>query len=369
MKRLLCIVSVMNAGGAETFLMKVFRHLDRNRYMMDFAVSVPDKGIYDDEIISMGGHIYHITPKSKTPIKNFIDIVKIVKTNHYNYVLRTSQHSLSALELIAAWMGGAKYRVFRSSNSGTVSGSWSSILLHRMFTFLPKYIANIRIAPSTEAAEYMFGQGCIKNGKAFIIHNALDIDMYRFSERNRIIYRKEFGINDDEILVGHVGRFNQQKNHTFLIDIFAQIVKKREQSRLLLVGIGELQDTIRAKCQDQGILDKVIFAGVRSDVNRLLSALDVFLFPSLYEGMPNTVIEAQTNGIKCIVSDTITREADITNNVLFLSLSESTETWAYKTLDSLELIVQREKVADIMEREGYNIDSTVDIFTNIIFKE
>lgn len=360
----------MNAGGAESFLMKVFRKLDHEHFMMDFAVSVPDKGIYDDEIISMGGHIYHITPKSRNPIKNFTDIVKIVKTNHYNHVLRTSQHSLSALELIAAWMGGAKYRVFRSSNSGTVSGSRSSILLHRMFTFLPKYIANIRIAPSTEAAEYMFGKGCIKNGKAFIIHNALDLNLYKFRENNRKLVRKEFGISQTTLLVGHIGRFNQQKNHQFLIDVFCCLKELHADSKLLLVGEGELLNVIKDKCEDKGIINDVIFAGIRKDVPYLLSGMDVFVFPSLYEGMPNTVVEAQVNGLPCLISDSITDEAILTTSTSSLPLSCNEAKWANTAIELYHQYSSgnRETAVTEIASQGYMISDVVDEIQKLIYK-
>lgn len=308
MKRMLCIVGGMNAGGAETFLMKVYRALDKSQYQMDFAVAIEDKGFYDDEILAMGGKIYHIIPKTKGFLKNFMDIRRIVKENNYKSVLRTSQHSLSALELLAARLGGAKKTIFRSSNSDTTTGNRLDQLLHRICMFMPRYFANIRIAPSTEAAEFMFGKNCIKKGVAQIVHNGIDFDYYKYDENARNVIRREFGI-ENCFVIGHVGRFNKQKNHNFLIDVFFELQKKRDDARLLLVGKGELEAEIRKKCESLDIIDKVIFTGVRSDLPSLYSAMDVFLFPSLYEGMPNALIEAQACGLPCIVSDTVTKEA------------------------------------------------------------
>ena len=165
-KRLLCIVGSMNVGGAETFLMKIYRVLDKTRFQMDFAVATNTEGVYDKEIVSLGGRIYHITPKSSGIIKNYNSIKHIVKEKKYKYVLRTSQHSLSALELLAAKSGGAKIRVFRSSNSNTTTGSNKQLILHNICKFMPMLFANIRIAPSTKAAEFMFGKDCIKKGNA-----------------------------------------------------------------------------------------------------------------------------------------------------------------------------------------------------------
>lgn len=365
MKRLLCIVGSMNAGGAETFLMKIYRKLDRTKYQMDFCVAVSDEGLYDKEIQSMGGRMFHISPKSQGLLKNFNDIKRIVRENNYKYVLRTSQHSLSALELFAAQLGGAKVRVFRSSNSNTVSGSRKQMMLHRMFMFMPKFFANVKIAPSTEAAEFMFGKGCIEKGKASLIHNGLDLDVYHFSEEARAEIRNELGIAD-ELVVGHVGRFNQQKNHDFLIDVFYELLKIQPKSILVLVGVGELQESIRKKVNDYGISKEVRFLGVRSDVPRLLSGFDVFLFPSLYEGMPNTVIEAQATGLPCVISDSITKEADITGLVKYVSLRQTSKDWA----KILFLASQNARcnICDNIKKNAYDIESVAMEFRTKIFE-
>ena len=335
MKRLLCIVGSMNAGGAETFLMKIYRQLDKTKYQMDFAVAVQEKGFYDDEIFSMGGKIFYITPKSEGVLKNFCSIRKLVKYEKYQCVLRTSQHSLSALELLAAWLGGAKTRVFRSSNSNTTTGGGMDLKLHKLCAFMPRWFANVRIAPSTEAAEFMFGKDCVLKGKAKIVHNGIDLSLYCYSDENRRSVRKEFGI-EDKYVVGHVGRFNQQKNHKKLIEIFTELKRVKPNAVLLLVGKGELEEAVHKLVQEKGIEDSVIFSGVRSDVSRLLSGMDVFVFPSLYEGMPNTVVEAQATGLPCVISDTITKEAAITNIVEFVELESSAKIWMSKILETSE---------------------------------
>lgn len=334
MKRMLCIVGGMNAGGAETFLMKVYRALDKSEFQMDFAVAVKDKGFYDDEIMSMGGKIFHIVPKSESSLKNFLDIKRIVKDNGYKSVLRTSQHSLSALELLAARLGGAKKLIFRSSNSNTATGNGFSSFLHKMCMFMPRIFANVRIAPSVEAAEFMFGKASVKKGIAKIIPNGIDFEYYKYDEKLRKKVREEFGL-ENNFVVGHVGRFNRQKNHTFLIKVFYELQKKRDDAKLLLVGKGELEPEIKQQCELLGIGNKVIFAGVRSDMPALFSAMDAFVFPSLYEGMPNAVIEAQACGLTCILSDRITKDANITNNVYYLPINiNNYESWVKSLIDS-----------------------------------
>jgi glycosyltransferase involved in cell wall biosynthesis len=355
----------MNVGGAETFLMKVYRQLDKTKYQMDFAVGISEKGHYDDEIIALGGSIYHVTPKSKGIIQNFSSIKKIVKENRYQYVLRTSQHSLSALELLAAKIGGAKTRVFRSSNANDEGGTVSR-LLQKIFAFMPKYFANVRIAPSTEAAEFVFGKNCIKNGKAQLLHNGIDLSIYHYSETDRQNIRKEFNITEDAFVVGHVGRFQAQKNHLFLLEIFSRVCKENENALLLLVGKGKLEENIREKAKELGILNHIIFTGVRSDVPALLSAMDVFVFPSLYEGMPNTVIEAQATGLPCIISDTITKEANVTGLVSYLPL-EHPSSWGEMVINSVQK--ERFDTRAVFQEAGYDIQSVTEHFVKLIFGE
>lgn len=366
MKRLLCIVGGMNAGGAETFLMKLYRKIDKTKFQMDFAVATIEKCYYDDEILSMGGRIYRVCPKSSGLVCNFNSIKKLVKREKYAYVLRTSQHSLSALELLAARLGGAKTTIFRSSNSNTTTGASKDFLLHRICRFMPLWNANIRIAPSTEAAEFMFGKNCVKNGRAVLLHNAIDLSLFHYDVDAGKRIKNELKIPADTTVIGHIGRFNQQKNHAFLLDIFKKYICKNSNSVLLLIGKGELESEIKQRASELGIADRIIFTGVRSDVPALLSAMDVFVFPSLYEGMPNTVIEAQATGLPCIVADTITREADITGLVHYLPLGDASE-WA-------DYIVQLPKVirktpTQKFKENCYDIETVAEQFVKMIFRE
>lgn len=365
MKRILCIVGGMNPGGAETFLMKIYRTLDKNEFQMDFAVGVKKEGYYDSEIIEMGGKVFHITPKSEGFFRNFYSIRDLVRNENYKYVLRTSQHSLSALELLAAKQGGATVRAFRSSNTNTTSAGGKDLMLHKICSFMPNLFANVRLAPSTEAAEYMFGKNSIKKGKANLLHNGVDLSIYKYSEDNRASIRKEFNLQD-KLVVGHVGRFSAQKNHEFLIDIFKRIHDYNQNAVLFLAGDGELRDSISEKAEKLGIGESVVFAGIRSDIPAILSAFDVFLFPSFYEGMPNTVIEAQATGLPCVISDTITKEANITNLVKYMSLSESVETWAESTLDSISTEGIRQNTQELFIENKYDILSVTNEFLRLM---
>jgi len=355
----------MNVGGAETFLMKVLRHLNRKEYRFDFAVADEQEGFYDEEILSLGGKIFHISSKSHGVIRNFCSLKNIVKDNHYKYVLRVSQHSLSAVELLAAWMGGCKVRVFRSSNSCTRSGNKVELFLHYLFIFMPIWFANVRIAPSTEAAEFMFGKKCIDNGRAHLLHNAIDLNEFRYDVGLRSNCRKEFQI-ENKTVIGHIGRFNQQKNHLFLLKVFKQIKVLCPDAILVLVGVGELNCEIKQKADEMAMSDSIIFTGLQSDISRFLSAFDVFIFPSKYEGMPNTVIEAQATGLPCLISDSITKEVKITELVKFLPLSSSPLIWAESALK----LIQNNRIdtRQTFIESKYNIESMVEQFAKFIFQ-
>ncbi len=364
MKRVLCIISNMNAGGAETFLMKLFRRLDKTKYKMDFCINVFDKCFYEEEILTLGGKIYRIPSKSVSRSAFKKQLYEIVKTNNYKYVLRITSNSLGFMDLKIAHKAGAKVCAARSSNSSD-GGSFKSKVAHKLGSILYGKYANVKIAPSDLAAEYTFGKKAYENGDVNILHNAIDIDRYGYDADMRCHIRSEFGISDDITVIGNIGRFMTQKNHTFLLDVFSKYAKSNEKSVLMLVGKGELESAIKEKASELKISDRIIFTGVRSDVPALLSAMDVFVFPSLYEGMPNTVIEAQATGLPCLIADTITREADITGMVHYLPLGDP-EMWA----DNISHILLKDRVTPTKQfkENCYDIESVASQFVKLVFQ-
>lgn len=366
MKRVLCIISNMNAGGAETFLMKIYRQLDRTKYQMDFCINVSEECFYESEILSLGGKIYRIPPKSVS-LKNFKkQLYCIIKSNNYKYVLRITSNTLGFMDLKIAHKAGASICAARSSNSSD-GGGLKSKVAHKIGGALYSKYVNVRFAPSDLAAKYTFGKKAYESGSITILHNAIDLKEYGYSEKMRRFIREEFKISDDMTVIGHIGRFMAQKNHGFLLEIFSKYTEKNEKSTLMLVGSGELESVIKERASSLGILDKIIFTGVRSDVPALLSAMDVFVFPSLYEGMPNTVIEAQATGLPCLIADTITREADITGLVEYLPLDD-VKVWANR-ISSLLLPIVRTTPIKQFKDSGYDIETVTKQFVELIFKE
>ena len=366
-KRLLCLVSCMNTGGAETFLMKLYRKIDRTKYQMDFGVFTEEDGFYDNEIKSLGGKIHHIVPKTKNFSLYKKGLYDLVKREQYKYVMRITSNAAGFYDLKIAKEAGAKVCIARSSNSSD-GESFQVKLINTISRCLYVKYVDVKIAPSDLAAEYTFGKSATAGGEVYYLKNGLDLSIYRFSEEKRKGIQEELNLKE-KFVVGHIGRFSKQKNHEFLLDIFHALKKKRQNAVLLLVGNGELKKNIEDRAKALGIADSIIFAGIRSDVPDLLSAMDVFVFPSFYEGMPNTVIEAQATGLPCVIADTITREAGVTECVRFKSLHDSAESWADKTLSLFDKDkADRSFYSDKMKNAGYDIDSCVKQFVKLTFE-
>ena len=365
MKRLLCIISAMNTGGAETFLMKLYRKLDRTKFQMDFCVNAPEKGFYDEEIASMGGRIYRIPCKSSDLPGFRRQLTNVVRENRYDYVLRITASGAGLMDLKLAKKAGASVCVARSSNSGS-DGGIKSFLAHRIGRLLYSRYIDVRIAPSDLAAIYTFGRRAYQRGEVRILHNALDPAVYRYDPTARARIRETFHIPQDAFVVGHIGRFSAQKNHTFLLEAFASVHRMHPEAILMLVGDGELRPEVTRQVERLHLSDCVRFCGVRSDVPAVLSAMDVFAFPSFYEGMPNTIIEAQATGLPCVLADTITKEADITGLLTYLPLGDA-ERWANEIAGKCACV--RRDTSEELKAAGYDINEVCKEFVQMIFGE
>ena len=362
MKRVLCLISGMNSGGAETFLMKLYRKIDKNSYQMDFCVNIKEEGFYDNEILEMGGKIYHIPSKSENVRKFKKSLTEIIKNEKYEYVLRITSNTMGFMDLKIAKKAGAKVCAARSSNSNDPQELKMKIA-HILGRILYGKYVDVKIAPSELAGIYTFGENEYNKHNVHILKNAVDLEQYKYSDQNRKNIRSELGISDDDIVCGHIGRFSKQKNHKHLIEIFNSLLKKSPNAKLILVGEGELQQDVIKQCKQLGIQENVYFLGVRSDIPAILSAMDVFVFPSLYEGMPNTVIEAQATGLSCVISDTITKQANVLGSVKYISLNSSNDIWVQEILNKSK---KRYFSKEVFIQKGYEINSSVEDFLSIM---
>ena len=318
--RVLQIVTTMNRGGLETMLMNYYRHIDRSKVQFDFLVHRPEEGDYEKEIRSLGGRIYRVptlNPFSPGYYKSLI--LFFDEHNEYN-IVHCHLDCMSASPLSVAKKHGVAHRFAHAHNKSQDKDLKYPIKL--LCKRLIPFFANDLFACGKEAGEWMF------NGRVFtVINNAIDASRFILTESMRHIKREELNLNES-FTVCHVGRFNPQKNHSFIIDVFNQLLKIEPQAKLLLVGNGDGLSAIKDKVYSFNIEKSVQFLGVRSDIPEILMAADAYLFPSVYEGVSLATIEAQASGLPCFFSDRIPAECKVTDNVIFIPLEKSPSYWA-----------------------------------------
>ena len=352
--RVLQVFGWMERGGAESMIMEIYRHIDRSKVQFDFVVHTTKECAYDSEIRSLGGRIFSVPSFSG---KNFFAYKKAWKRllsehDEWNIIHSHIRSTATIFLPIANRLG--KYTIIHSHNTSSGSGIKAcikSILQSRL-----KYIANYYLACSEVAGKWLFGEEVTNSENYAVIHNAIDTNDFCYNEATREKVRQDYNFGE-KLVIGNVGSFKDQKNHAFLLDIFYELSLLRPDAVLLLVGDGKLREKLVKKAAYLGITEKVIFAGVRSDVNELIQAMDLFVFPSKYEGLPVTLIEAQVSGIPIIMSDSISSEAVITSNLVSTqSLKNSPKQWAEHVLSRTDEI--RTARSDEVINSGYDICST-----------
>lgn len=355
MNRILCIIGTLDVGGAETFMMKILRNMNRDECCIDFLMFTDRECAYNEEAKSLGSRLLIAPAKSNGLRSSLKAIEEIVRENGYKTVLKISEFSLGALDLWAAKNGGAKVLMMRSSNAGTTENKVISVL-HYLFRPIANRIVNVKMAPSTEAARYTFGNVCIKKNNIVYIKNGLKLSDIVIDDKTKKCLIDKLGIND-KYIVAHIGRFCKQKNHKYLIKVFKEIKNKRDNAVLLLFGDGELREDIISQIERLGLIDDVIFMGIRNNILEYLSLIDVIVFPSLFEGMPNVIVEAQAAGVPCLISNTITKEVKLTDLVKFMSINDLPEKWADTALQTRkQSIVFCQKQ---MRANGYDIKDSI----------
>ena len=360
MLRVIHSVSVMNRAGQETFIMNIYRNINREKVQFDFQCTKFENGDYDREIEALGGKILYLGENPiKLPFLKYLGDVYLQYhffKNHkdYNVFHIHTYHAFDAwLSIVGAKLAGMKNIVLHSHNSQGLHPK-----LHRIFRRLLPYMKIERFACSEMAAKWMFGEKEVRRGKVNVIKNGIVPEEFSFDEKERKLKREELGLEEKKI-VGHIGRFSRQKNHEFLIDIFEAVHKKNPDAVLLLIGIGELQERIRDKVKEKNLEEVVKFMGVRTDIKELLWSMDVFLFPSLYEGLSVVAIEGQAAGVPILAADTLSPETKITECINFLSLNEKLDKWSERVLELSEY-GHCYTIEDI-KRAGYDITVTAHI--------
>ena len=348
--RVLQITGGMNMGGIENFIMNVYRNIDKDKVQFDFLIHQDEKQIFEDEIVKLGGKIYRISSIRQIGYLKYKKILrKFFEENQYK-IVHSHYNELSGLILEIAKKVGIKVRI---AHSHTSYPKYSNIFLN----IISKYLVNklkddkiIKFSCSKRAGEWLFG----KNSIFKIINNGINPEEYIFNLNKRDEERKKLGISKDDIILGHVGRFSNEKNHLFLIDVFNELYKKNKNYKLILIGDGPTKEEVMKKVKTFKLEKRVSFLGVRKDVKNLLQSLDLFILPSIFEGLPVTLVEAQGAGLKCFISDCVTREIDLECGLTeFISLEKSPKEWA-ETVDS-KREYERKNTIEALRSHGYDM--------------
>ena len=346
MVRVLHIVTNMDRGGLETMLMNYYRHIDRSKVQFDFIEHRMERAAYDDEIESLGGRIYRLPRLNPLSVHYYRALDSFFKKHPEYIIVHSHLDCMSAYPLHAAKKAGVPVRIAHA-HSTYQDRDWKLIFKSISKRWIRYFVTDL-FACSKAAGKWMFGTTNVN-----VLPNAIDVSKYVFNSTIREEIRKELNLGST-FVVGHVGRFSTVKNHTFLLDVFKALTTSCPYARLLLVGDGEIRKEMENKAVALGIRDKVLFTGVRADVDRLLQAMDVFVFPSLYEGLPVTMVEAQARGLPCLISEKVPLECILTKDLVeVVSLSVSPEEWANIIL-AMRNIVYNDQHLEIAER-GFDI--------------
>lgn len=331
MIRVLHSVSNMDRAGIETMLMNYYRNIDRSRIQFDFLCNKTKPGAYDDEIKSMGGKIYHtpgLNPINFFKYKKYV--TELLRENPDIKIMHSHNGALAYQSLYAAYKYGLKNRICHA-HATTIDVNFKLPLKLLYKTQLNK-VANEFWGCGKDSIKFYFGDKVIKSNNYFVLHNAIDTSKFVYNNEKRSELRKKYNL-ENKFVIGNVARFMKQKNHTFTLDLFKIILEKEPDAILILLGDGELLKKMKLKAKNLNIEKSVMFLGNVNNVNEMYQAMDVFILPSLFEGLPVVGIEAQTAGLKCVFSNTITDEVKVTDNVEFLDLKKDTlQKWANKIL-------------------------------------
>lgn len=353
--RILHVVTHMNRAGLESMIMNYYRNIDRSQIQFDFLTHRNGEKDFDKEINSLGGKIYNL-PKLNPFSISYLREINLFFKKHKDYkIIHSHLDTMSTYPLKYAKKNGVPIRVAHAHNT-SAEKNIKYLLKYFSKKQMHKYATHY-FSCSKDAGIWTFGDKKIK-----VLNNAIESNKFIYNKAVSIKIKEELKLKD-KFVIGHIGRFSKQKNHSYLIDIFYEVYKDNNNSALILIGEGELLGNIKSKVKQLGLDQNVFFLGLRSDIPDLLQAMDVFVFPSLFEGLGIAAIEAQAAGLPTIVSEAIPNEAFITQKIQMLSLKASTSDWANQILKHSSGYIREDNVKDII-KAGYDININVSWLEN-----
>ncbi|MDV3429595.1 MAG: glycosyltransferase family 1 protein [Bacillota bacterium] len=373
-KKDLQVVSAPHRGGAETMIMNVLRETNHDEIQYDFISHIPNKSDYDDEIASYGGSVIHIKSLGTTGIIKYIrELIDVNKKYGPYDAVHCHTNLQAAVVMTAAKLCHIKIRISHSHNTNWgLENSLRNKLIVKAAIFLIKLFATEYLACGDEAGISMYGKECFDSHKVVVIHNGIDLD--KFAETGsytkiRTLKRLELGIDNNCFVIGHIGRYHDQKNHEFIIEIGKALKKVEVKCKILLIGAGNKFDEINKLIRDNKLENEILQLGVRKDIPELYSTFDLFILPSKYEGLPLVMVEAQASGRRCIVSDVITKETDMGLGLIeYLPINQGVNSWVKAIISSKEepeKICSIEEIKKMISNRGYSSKQNADIINSI----
>ncbi len=360
----------LGMDGITSMMVNIQTHIDRTKVNFDYLVIHDEKEPMEDRVLALGSRKM-VASTDKVPSKilrrlaRINEIRKVCKDNNIKIMHYNSDNASDVSNIVGARLGGVKYITIHSHNSWYGRSGMGTILASIILKPFMSCLCNTFWGCSESAARFLFPKSIIKSGNYQVIPNGIDLDKFDYDPEARMKIRQKLGI-DGKFVIGHAGRFSQQKNHSFLIDVFKEVHSKDRNTVLLLFGEGELEDDIKNKVNSLNLSDSVRFCGTSTDMNLMYDAMDIFVLPSLFEGLPVVGVEAQASGLKCIFSDNITKEADINGNNIFLSLDLPEDKWAEKILESKD--TERKSGRTALSNAGYDINHTAEVVSEFYSK-
>lgn len=370
MIRVLHIFGIMNIGGAETMIMNVYRNIDRSKIQFDFLCMSKEKGDYEEEIKQLGGKIYKIEAPSKVGyIQHIKDIIRICKNYGPYQAIHIPTMFHSGIVCLAAYISKIPVRIVHSHSASEEEKNAKRRIYNFWCRRLINIFSTVKIACGEAAREFLFGNSKKAKKQVIILKNGIDIKKFSSINKERMLEaKKQLGIKESQLVIGHVGRFTKVKNHKFFIKL-AKFFNE-EDYVILLIGDGELKEYIENEIKERHLENKFILTGKRNDINTMMAIMDVFVMPSIYEGFPMVLIEALASGKNCVVSDGISKEVDIDKgSIEFISLNESIQKWINEIVRKANEKVNMKSRTKILEKNGFSIDKTTEILTKIYLGE
>lgn len=336
-------------GGIENYIYNCFVNEDFPQSIKIDFVTYENEIAYESELLQKGYTVHRVPHLKKNPLGYYKKVKSLIKENGYDCIYVNMLTAANVIPVYLAAAGGAKKIILHAHANSTVQGALRKTL-HKLNKNYCNKKADLRLACSEQAGKWLYG-----DNKFYVIANAIDCEKFKFSEANREKIRQELKIEDNEFVIGHIGRLADEKNHFFMLEVLKEFLKRESKTKMIFVGDGYLAEEIKSRTESLGLSDKVIFYGTSNKTNEIYSAFDAFIFPSTFEGFGMAALEAQACGLKCYCSSCLSSELNVSEELEYIPLEDGAEKWAEKIYSQKDQEPDREKMNETIKNSSYNI--------------